>query len=240
LVLAAETPVSERTREDPDLIRMNRALTFFLMFLILIAHSRAATTQPVSFLDAANEVTTHIQKTYYHPDTGLYDHSTTKREPEAMWGNGVMFSALVGAARHDPQTYKPILSKFFDAMDAYWDAKAKIPGYEPWPTRGNGNDKYYDDNEWMVITFLEAYDLTKDKKYLNRADETLKFALSGWDEQMGGGIWWHEQHKSDSKNTCSNAPADRRRRGKLLRDRRPVAGNSQGQPQRAARRRHAE
>jgi uncharacterized protein YyaL (SSP411 family) len=24
---------------------------------------------------------------------------------------------------------------------------------------------------------------------------------------MGGGIWWHEQHKDGSKNTCSNAPA---------------------------------
>jgi len=186
---------------------MNRALSFFLLLFMLAAPSRAATTQPISFLDAAKELTTHIQKTYYHPDTGLYDHSTTKQEPEAMWGNGVLFSALVGAARHDPATYKPILSKFFDAMNQYWDSKAKIPGYEPWPTRGNGNDKYYDDNQWMVITFLDAYELTKDKKYLNRADEALKFALSGWDEQMGGGIWWHEQHKSDSKNTCSNAPA---------------------------------
>ena len=65
--------------------------------------------------------------------------------------------------------------------------KSKIPGYEPAPTRGNGNDKYYDDNAWLVITFLEAYETTRDPRYLTRADETLKFVLSGWDEKGGGG-----------------------------------------------------
>jgi uncharacterized protein YyaL (SSP411 family) len=37
--------------------------------------------------------------------------------------------------------------------------------------------------------------------------KTLKFVLSGWDDQLGGGIWWHEKHKDDGKNTCINAPA---------------------------------
>ena len=127
-----------------------------------------------------------------------------------MWGNGVMFSALVAAARHEPRVYRPIMSRFFTSMDRYWDSKAKIPGYEPWPTRGGGNDKYYDDNQWMVLTFLEAYELTGEVKYLNRADEALKFSLSGWDDELGGGIWWHERHKDGSKNTCSNAPGSRR------------------------------
>ena len=31
--------------------------------------------------------------------------------------------------------------------------------------------------------------------------------LSGWDDQLGGGIWWHERHLDGSKNTCANAPA---------------------------------
>ncbi len=124
-----------------------------------------------------------------------------------MWGNGVMFSALVGAARHEPGRYRPVMEKFFDAMDGYWDSKVKIPGYEPGQTSGNGNDKYYDDNAWMVLTFLEAYELTHRPHYLKRAAETLDFVLSGWDDAGGGGIWWHEQHKGGGKNTCANAPA---------------------------------
>jgi hypothetical protein len=49
--------------------------------------------------------------------------------------------------------------------------------------------------------------MTREPQYLQRALETLKFVLSGEDDQLGGGIWWHEGHKGGSKNTCSNAPA---------------------------------
>jgi hypothetical protein len=201
---------------------MNRCIALLLCLMALNAWASASksssttttkpaasqsTSKPSAFLPMAREVAQHIQKNYYDPKTGLYIHSLKDRRSEAMWGNGVMFSALVGAAKHEPRVYRPIMNRFFAAMDRYWDARAKIPGYEPWPTRGGGNDKYYDDNQWMVISFLEAYDLTGDARYLARADQTLRFSLSGWDDQLGGGIWWHEQHKDGSKNTCSNAPA---------------------------------
>ena len=185
-------------------------LTSLLAPAVLVYGAPPATTQATSapfFRSAAEEVTRHIQANYWDAKTGLYAHSTTDRNAEAMWGNGVMFSALVAAAKHEPQTYRPIMTRFFIAMDRYWDAKAQIPGYEPWPTRGKGNDKYYDDNQWMVITFLEAYELTRDARYLHRADQALRFSLSGWDDALGGGIWWHERHKDGTKNTCSNAPA---------------------------------
>ncbi len=171
------------------------------------ASTQAAVEPKVSFAEAARTVMASIQKNCYDQRTGLYFKSQEKREPEFMWGNGVMFSALAAAARNEPGTYRPIMDRFFSAMDRYWDSKAPVPGYEPAPTRGNGHDKYYDDNQWMVISFMEAYDLTRDAKYLDRARETLKFSLSGWDETLGGGIWWHEKHKGDGKNTCANAPA---------------------------------
>ncbi len=167
-----------------------------------------ATSPPqTNFVKAAAKVTASIQKGFYNDKTGLYAQSLTNRDPEFMWGNGVMFSALVAAARHDPATYLPILDRFFTSMDRYWDTKSKVPGYEPAPTQGDGHDKYYDDNQWMVITFMEAYDLTQDVKYMNRAKEALTFSLSGWDDSLSGGIWWHEKHKDGSKNTCANAPA---------------------------------
>lgn len=166
-----------------------------------------AVLDPGLYGKRAREVMAEIQKTFWDARTGLYAKSTTDSHPDFMWGNGVMFSALVGAARLEPGRYKPIMEKFFAAMDGYWDAKVKIPGYEPGPTSGNGRDKYYDDNAWMVITFLEAYDLTHRQHYLKRAAETHDFVLSGWDDEGGGGIWWHETHKGGGKNTCVNAPA---------------------------------
>lgn len=164
-------------------------------------------SQPATYQQAASVVTASIQKQFFNDKTGLYAQSADKADPEYMWGNGVMFSALVAAARHEPETYRPIMDRFFAGMHAYWDARAKVPGYEPAPTQGDGHDKYYDDNQWMVITFLEAFDLTRDQKYLDRARATLHFSLSGWDDQLGGGIWWHAEHKGGCKNTCANAPA---------------------------------
>lgn len=172
------------------------------------ADAPTAQTSPAAstdFLQAAKTVTASIQEKFYKPQTGLYLHRLSKTDTEFMWGNGIMFSALVAGARHEPKVCRPLMSQFFDSMNRYWDTKVKIPGYEPAPTKGGGNDKYYDDNAWMVITFLEAYEMTGDKKYLTRANETLDFVLSGWDEQLGGGIYWHEVKKS-GKNTCSNAP----------------------------------
>jgi uncharacterized protein YyaL (SSP411 family) len=122
-----------------------------------------------------------------------------------MWGNGVGFSMLVGATRANPAKYAPILSRFFDGLEGYWDTRAPVPGYDAYLSSPGNSDKYYDDNAWMVITFIEAWELTKERKYLKRAIEALDFVLSGWDENLGGGIYWKEDHKS--KNTCSNAPS---------------------------------
>jgi uncharacterized protein YyaL (SSP411 family) len=171
------------------------------------ATAPATQASPPAYLERAHEVSQYIQETFWDERAGLYKRSTSDARPDFMWPNGVAFSSLVAAARHAPRDYRPVLDRFFTALNAYWDANAKVPGYEPAPTRGGGHDKYYDDNAWLVIGFLEAFELTRDRKYLVRAEETLKFVLSGWDEQLGGGIWWHEAHKDGTKNTCSNAPA---------------------------------
>jgi predicted alpha-1,6-mannanase (GH76 family) len=185
----------------------NTQLSGLATLVAILPDAAAASSDPARFGTRAREVTAYIQQTFWNSKTGLYAKSTTEADPDFMWGNGVMFSALVAATRHEPDVYRPVMLKFFDAMEAYWDSKAKVPGYEPAPTPGGGNDKYYDDNAWMVLTFLEAYRLTGDRRLLERSAQTLDFVLSGWDDRLGGGIWWHEGHKEGTKNTCANAPA---------------------------------
>jgi hypothetical protein len=183
-------------------------LSGIVLFLSIQVSARAAEDAPKpDYAGQAREVMRHIQQTFCDPKTGLYLKSAKDRTPDYVWRQAAMFSVLVGATRHEPQAYRPILDKFFHALDVYWDTKAPIPGYEPAPTRGNGHDKYYDDNAWLVITFAEGFQLTGEKAYLTRAEETARFVASGWDEQAGGGIWWHQSHKDGSKNTCANGPA---------------------------------
>lgn len=157
----------------------------------------------------ASEVMADIQQKFWVRPAKRYAKKAGGTDPDTVWGAGVMFSAVVGAARHEPGRYRAVLQDFFEGLNGYWDSKAKVPGYEPAPTSGNGHDKYYDDNAWMVITFFEAYELTHSPRYRKRAEETLDFVLSGWDDTLGGGIWWHEAHaeKAKGKNTCANAPS---------------------------------
>lgn len=182
-----------------------RALSLILSPLLGFLPILPADAAPVPYEERASEVTAYIQAKFWDKKADLYFSKPGGKDYELIWGNGVMFSALVGAARHDKH-YGPVMRKFFEAMNGYWDVKVKIPGYEPARTQG-GSDKYYDDNAWMVLTFLEAYELTKESRYAKRAEETLEFVMSGWDEEAGGGIWWHEKHKGNGKNTCVNAPA---------------------------------
>jgi uncharacterized protein YyaL (SSP411 family) len=184
---------------------VSKILSAAVLLLSFAGATRAAGPNP--YAAHAREVTEHIQKTFFDPQSGVYLKSMTIRKPDYVWLQSVMFSNLVAAARSDPTTYGPRLQKYFKALDGYWDAKVKIPGYEAAPTRGNGNDKYYDDNAWLVITFLEAYETNRDPRYIKRADETLQFVLSGWDAEGGGGIWWHQLHKDGTKNACANGPA---------------------------------
>lgn len=158
----------------------------------------------------ALEATDYIQRAFYDPQAKLY-RSTAPVNPkglpyEVMWGNGLQHSVLTFATKAEPEKYKPVLYDFSEAMQRYWDKDAPIPGFDAYFASKTDDDKYYDDNAWLVLSFVEAYDVTKDKQFLTWAEQTQKFVLSGYDEKLGGGLYWHQQ-KKESKNTCVSAPA---------------------------------
>ncbi len=157
----------------------------------------------------AEEATDYIQSHFYDSAAHRYRPSypvAPKSLPyELMWGNGVQFTVLAAAAKENPAKYQPVLADFADGLQGYWDSTAPVPAYNAYCSGPGGTDKYYDDNEWMVLGFTEAYENTGDARYLQLARDTQKFVLSGWDDKLGGGIYWKVDHKT--KNTCSNAPA---------------------------------
>jgi rhamnogalacturonyl hydrolase YesR len=164
---------------------------------------------PAGYQVKAEQVMGYIQRTLWDADAKRY-RPATPPEPNAlpydfMWANGIMFSALVGGAHYDSARYRPLMEAFFDGLNGYWDGNALIPAYDAYLSSPGHSDKYYDDNEWMVLTFAEAYALTGDRRYLDRAAAAQRFIVSGWDDRLGGGVYWRQDHRS--KNTCSNGPA---------------------------------
>lgn len=70
---------------------------------------------------------------------------------------------------------------------------------------GNQDDYYYDDNEWVCIRLLLGYQQLGRVEFLKAAQKNLDFLWTGWDDKLGGGIYWYKDFAG--KNACSNAPA---------------------------------
>jgi predicted alpha-1,6-mannanase (GH76 family) len=67
------------------------------------------------------------------------------------------------------------------------------------------SSNYYDDESWMTLALMRAYDLTGDKAYLDHALTLYQDITAAWDSTSAhpGGIWWNRPHTQ--KATASNA-----------------------------------
>jgi predicted alpha-1,6-mannanase (GH76 family) len=75
-------------------------------------------------------------------------------------------------------------------------------------TRGWTNN-YYDDECWMTLALIRAYDLTTNVAYLNQAQALYADVQTGWDTAccgaIKGGLWWDKTRTQ--KATAANAGA---------------------------------
>jgi predicted alpha-1,6-mannanase (GH76 family) len=71
------------------------------------------------------------------------------------------------------------------------------------PLLGNFTSRAIDDSEWWALTWVEAYDLTGNPKYLNMAVTIANYVYGYWDTSTcGGGVWWNAERTY--KNAVTN------------------------------------
>jgi hypothetical protein len=176
----------------------------------LIALALGAPSHFIVFRDQADQFTLSIQERYWEGASKCYaeyvsEGGTQGSEPSFAWDLAVQMSALAAACKLEPKKFQPLYDKAVVSLKTYGATSNGVYGYGVLPN-SNPPDRFYDDDEWIALAQLDAYDALHRKKDLLEAAETFQFVLSGESSDLGGGIFWREKERT-SKNTCSNAPA---------------------------------
>ncbi len=109
---------------------------------------------------------------WYSPTTGLYT------APTGWWNAANSITVLADYERVSRSTtYNSALANTFIVAQ-----KAHT----------NFVNKFYDDDGWWALAWIDAYDLTGNASYLSMAETIFTTMTGGWDTTTcGGGVWWN-------------------------------------------------
>jgi predicted alpha-1,6-mannanase (GH76 family) len=105
--------------------------------------------------------------------------------------NAIETTIDYGAATGSDQ-YEYIIGNSFDVTSS---------GQSVNPTP-NFINQLYDDEGWWALTWIRAYDLTGEDRYLEMAETIFEDIAGGWDDTCGGGVWWSKERAY--KNAITN------------------------------------
>ncbi len=200
-------------------------ITCFMVFIYSTVSFSQQLKSTVVYEKRAEEMYNRIWKYYRVPKfTGLFSeyypsangqqltyfqgNDVQEKKVSFLWPFSGMFSATNVLLR-SPKLhgkYLLYLDSLGTGIEQYRDTIRKPVGYQAYPSILEHADRYYDDNGLVGIDYCQAYLNTKNPVYLKRAKEVFEFILSGWDDQLNGGVYWLEGHK-DQKPACSNGMA---------------------------------
>ncbi|MCJ7842465.1 glycoside hydrolase family 76 protein [Lederbergia sp. NSJ-179] len=137
-----------------------------------------------------------------------YEKKPDDRDFSYLWPFSGVLSAVNALARMggEEEKYRKELVSILESLEQYRDVEADPAAYDSYVIHQGGGSKFYDDNQWLGLDFVEAYRTLGNPYYLEMAKAMFDFSISGWSNELGGGIYWQEDQKT-SKNTCSNGPA---------------------------------
>jgi len=184
---------------------MTRLILFLLFWISIFSVKVNAQLSPVNYKARLEQIDKNITTVFYESGTGLYKETNGKNDKlhSYLWPLCALVQAANEAEQTDPgkEFMKPVLA----AISQYHNTNPPAPGYQAYVTKEEKDSRFYDDNQWIAIACLDAYNRTKEKSYLAIAEEIYRFQMTGYDEKAGGGLYWKEDEKN-TKNTCSNGP----------------------------------
>lgn len=178
------------------------------LLLFLVTTSNSLFSQTVQeYKTRIDILRSNIQQHFIDKKTGYYLEKDFRKEGEMPYSFLWPLCGLVQASNEWEQLYNKtdMLDSVLTSIQAYYDPSLPAPGYGSYVVKEKREDRYYDDNQWIGIACMDAYERTKQKKYLEEGTLIYQFMMTGYDTVSGGGLYWKERDGS-TKNTCSNGP----------------------------------
>ncbi|WP_234736858.1 glycoside hydrolase family 76 protein [Tellurirhabdus bombi] len=182
--------------------------SLFAFILLTLSFSGLQAQKPaVDYSTRLALIQKNIDQVFYMPQTGLYletnDPAHNEKPNSYLWPLCALYQATNEREVLEPS--KNYMAPVRKAIEQYHNTVPPVPGYQAYIRKAGVDTRFYDDNQWIGITALDAYNRTQKKDYLTLGEDIYRFMMVGYDQAAGGGIYWKEDDKT-TKNTCSNGP----------------------------------
>jgi predicted alpha-1,6-mannanase (GH76 family) len=163
-------PIRFRGMVNMSSTLVRKLIACSVVFLFAIAARAAASSARVNRADLIQQDELAVKRLQesYDDRTGLWGK-------QGWWHDANSLTAIIDFSRTTgSNTYLPEIERTFSANIG---KRFLI-------------NKFYDDEGWWALAWMDAYDLTGDVRYLNAAAGIFDDLTTGWDDTCGGGLWW--------------------------------------------------
>ncbi|TWR31162.1 glycoside hydrolase [Mucilaginibacter pallidiroseus] len=178
-----------------------------LIVIIVCASVFSTLAQTMDYAAATRQLHSNIYSRFFDKKQNLFLETTDSAENRENHSFLWPLCGLIQAANEmevvNPN--KSYISPVMVAIQQYYTTRPPAPAYQAMVVREKQDNRFYDDNQWIAIALMDAYDRTHRKEYLNISKTIYRFLLTGLNDVGGGGFYW-EEGNFKSKNTCSNGP----------------------------------
>lgn len=173
-------------------IKINRMKKLILFWGFLFAFFTAC--RPPSPFEEKMKACMQTSLQWRNDTTGIW-------ETAGWWNSANVLTATIRyAGVSGDQTVLPVIEAVYNQARHY-----------PLGTDSTGVSRYcdsfindyYDDEGWWALAWIDAYQLTGEKKYLAMAQTIFEDMTTGWSERCGGGIFW-KKNPLHYKNSIAN------------------------------------
>ncbi|MGH7881481.1 MAG: glycoside hydrolase family 76 protein [Candidatus Dormibacteraceae bacterium] len=169
-----------------------------------------------------------MQRQFYVAGVKLYRPTSppSGNSYSYVWpfSQALVATMLLSGLPRGGRNYKRALADRVSSLAHYWNpapisenppsppAPTPSPGYTSYviPPLGQGDDLFYDDNEWIGLAAIQQFQMTGDTAALARAKAIFEIVRYGWDTDSShadsGGTYWTMGGGNHDRNTISNGP----------------------------------